>query len=153
MNNFVAAFTAGFVATIVLTVVMVIQSLLGLAPQADYIGMVTQFANERMQLQPSYPAAGWVINYFVGVVIYGACFSLYNYLVPKHRAVVNGIILSTIFWIIMMLIIMPTLGYGLFGITAGAVVPVVTLIHHFIFGAVLGLVYEKLHNPDADNLT
>ncbi|CAB3803547.1 hypothetical protein LMG28614_05846 [Paraburkholderia ultramafica] len=41
----------------------------------------------------------------------------------------------------MMIIMMPMAGAGLFGMALGMPAPVMTLVLHLVFGAVLGLVY------------
>ena len=43
----------------------------------------------------------------------------------------------------MMIVIMPMAGAGLFGMNMGVMAPVMTLMLHVIFGAVLGLVYGR----------
>lgn len=49
-------------------------------------------------------------------------------------------------WAIMMLMLMPMMGQGLFSmnIGVGIMAPIMTFILHVIFGAVLGFAYEKL---------
>ena len=44
-------------------------------------------------------------------------------------------------WLMMMIAVMPMAGAGLFGMNFGMVAPVMTLVLHIIFGAVLGGVY------------
>lgn len=43
----------------------------------------------------------------------------------------------------MMVMLMPMAGAGLFGMNLGVMAPVMTLVLHLIFGAVLGLSYAK----------
>jgi hypothetical protein len=42
-----------------------------------------------------------------------------------------------------MVAIMPMVGAGLFGLALGVMAPVMTLVLHLIFGAVLGWVYGR----------
>jgi hypothetical protein len=44
-------------------------------------------------------------------------------------------------WLWVMLIIMPAVGAGIFGLELGLVTPTATLILHWIYGAVLGGVF------------
>ena len=44
----------------------------------------------------------------------------------------------------MMLIVMPAAGAGLFGLNMGMMAPVMTLMLHAIYGAVLGFVFSRL---------
>ncbi|MEO8537343.1 MAG: DUF6789 family protein, partial [Betaproteobacteria bacterium] len=47
-------------------------------------------------------------------------------------------------WFLMMVIVMPMAGTGVFGLDLGMMAPVMTLILHLIYGAVLGGVYGAL---------
>jgi hypothetical protein len=43
----------------------------------------------------------------------------------------------------MMVVLMPMAGAGLFGMNMGVMAPMMTLVLHLIFGAVLGWVYGR----------
>jgi hypothetical protein len=58
--------------------------------------------------------------------------------------IAKGINFGIAAWVMMMLVIMPMAGVGLFGLKMGMMAPVMTLMLHVIFGAVLGSVYAKL---------
>ncbi len=51
-------------------------------------------------------------------------------------------------WIATMILVMPLAGAGLFGMNLGVAAPVMTLVLHVIYGAVLGGVYG-LERPEA----
>ena len=72
---------------------------------------------------------------------YGITFSLINTLLPGSF-IVKGIIIGVLGWLMMM--VMPMRGAGLLAMKMGMMAPVMTLVLHIIFGAVLGLVYKKL---------
>ena len=44
----------------------------------------------------------------------------------------------------MMVMVMPMAGAGLFGMKMGLMAPMMTLVLHLVFGAVLGWIYGKL---------
>ena len=48
-------------------------------------------------------------------------------------------------WLLMMIAVMPMAGAGPFGLKFGPMAPVMTLVLHAIFGAVLGGVYALEH--------
>jgi hypothetical protein len=50
-------------------------------------------------------------------------------------------------WLGMMIIVMPMAGAGLFGMNLGIMAPVMTLVLHVVFGAVLGAVYQMRAKP------
>jgi hypothetical protein len=150
MNSLAASWTSGFIATVVVSVFMVLQSVTGIASEASFIGIITQFANERMVIPGS--AVGWGVHFFVGVVIYGLVFALVNYLMRTRTGVIKGVMLVLMFWVLMNIAFVPMLGYGLFGFKQGAAIFLVTLVMHIIYGLALGLSYDKLHKPAADAL-
>lgn len=48
--------------------------------------------------------------------------------------------------VLSMLMVMPMAGVGMFGMNIGPMAPMMTLVRHLIFGAVLGWTYGKLHS-------
>jgi len=58
--------------------------------------------------------------------------------------VVQGIILGLIGWLVMMVVIMPMAGAGLFALNLGIMAPIMTATLHVIFGAALGYVFSLL---------
>lgn len=52
--------------------------------------------------------------------------------------------LGVIGWLAMMIMIMPVAGAGLFGMNFGVAAPMMTLMMHLVFGAVLGWVFARL---------
>lgn len=53
----------------------------------------------------------------------------------------RGMLFSIAPWLVMMIVMMPMAGAGFFGLNLGMAGPVMTLVLHLIFGAVLGAVY------------
>ena len=66
---------------------------------------------------------------------------LYAY-IPGSGAVQKGIVLGIAACLMMMVAVLPMAGAGVFGLNLGIMAPVMTLILHIIFGAVLGLVFQ-----------
>ena len=61
----------------------------------------------------------------------------------------KGLFLGGAAWLLMMIAIMSMAGAGLFGMNLGVMAPMMTLMHHPIFGLVLGLVFDKLPGAGA----
>jgi len=51
---------------------------------------------------------------------------------------------GTAAWLLMMIIVMPMAGAGLFGLGIGIGAPIATLVLHWVYGAVLGLTFSSL---------
>ena len=62
-------------------------------------------------------------------------------------------ILGFIGWLIMMVMMMPMAGAGMFGMKMGVMAPMMTLVLHLIFGAVLGWTYGKLMSNETPLLS
>jgi hypothetical protein len=126
---------AGFVATLVLSAIMVMKTMMGVMPALDLPKMIAG-----MMGQPGAPSIGWVVHFMIGIVIYGAAIALLDRRLPGSHTV-QGVTLAVIGWLIMMIMLMPMAGAGLFGMNMGLMVPMMTLVLHLIFGALLGGVY------------
>jgi hypothetical protein len=89
----------------------------------------------------SSPAVGWAMHFMLGTVLWGLLFA---WLEPKLRGEshwVKGMAFGIGTWLLMMIIVMPMAGAGLFGMQLGMMAPIMTLVLHLVFGAVLGGVY------------
>lgn len=143
MNPFTRGLVAGLSATLVLSALMLIKAALGIMPQLNIIAMLSWQANDLLGT-PTGPAVGWVAHFLIGTVLYGLVFTSINRVLPSSSYWIKGIYLAIIGWLLMMLFLMPMAGQALFGLRLGFAAPVMTLILHLIFGAVLGASYAKL---------
>lgn len=142
MNIYIRSMIAGFVATVVLSALMVMKGMMGLMPELDVIAMLGNMAHDMM----GFGGAGlaWLIHFMIGTVVWGILFALLYDILPGSGAVVKGVSFGVLAWLMMMFIPMPMAGAGLFGMTLGMMAPVMTLVLHIIFGAVLGGVFQVL---------
>jgi hypothetical protein len=134
MTNISSGLLAGFVATVVLSVLMAGKTMMGVMPEMDVIAMLSGMMGAPL-------AAGWIAHFVIGTVVWGAGFSILYDMIPGGSAIQKGIVFGVVDWLLMMILIMPMAGAGLFGMSLGIMAPVMTLVLHIIFGAVLGGVY------------
>lgn len=139
MNRITKGIVAGFSATVVLSVLMLMKSMMGLMPQLDIISMLSTMAGA-----PDTPLIGWVLHFVIGSVLWGVLFALISPMIPGRSEWLKGIAFGTAAWLLMMIMVMPMAGAGLFGSRFGMVAPVMTLMLHILYGAVLGAVYGAL---------
>jgi hypothetical protein len=144
-SNILKGVVAGFAATVVLSALMVMKSMMGLMPQLDVIAMLTKM------MGGSSHAVGWIAHFVIGSVVWGGLFTWLDPNLPGRAYWLNGVIFGVGAWLLMMVAIMPMAGAGLFGTNLGMMAPIMTLVLHMIFGAVLGGVYGA-ERPDALNL-
>lgn len=126
---------AGFAATIVLSIFMMMKQMMGMMPQMDVIAMLTKMSGA------STPLMGWVMHFMIGSIVWGGLFALLHDRIPGGSTIVRGIVFGIGAWLMMMVVVMPMAGAGLFGMNFGMAAPVMTLLLHIIFGATLGAVY------------
>ncbi|MEJ1991377.1 MAG: hypothetical protein P8X50_06565 [Maritimibacter sp.] len=140
MNNIKAGLVAGFSATVVLSALMVAKAMMGVMPKLDVIHMLSGMMGA--------PAAmGWIAHFMIGTLAWGGGFALLYGKIPGSGAVMKGIAFGVAAWLAMMIMVMPMAGAGVFGMAFGIMAPMMTLVLHIIFGAVLGVVYQVQPQP------
>jgi hypothetical protein len=134
MTNLKNGILAGFIATVVLSVMMVAKAMMGVMPQLDVIVMLSA-----MMGMPA--IFGWLAHFMIGSIAWGGGFAVLYGAIPGGNAIVKGVVFGIVAWLGMMIVVMPMAGAGLFGMAFGIMAPMMTLVLHIIFGAVLGGVY------------
>jgi len=139
MNKILAGMIAGLVATLVLSLLMVMKGMMGLMPDMNVIAMLAKQMG-------SGAAMGWAAHFMIGVIGYGLAYALVFSKLPFGGHMLRGLTLGVVGWLVMMVMVMPMMGAGLFGLQmpSAMMVPVATLMLHAIFGIVLGAVFGKL---------
>jgi hypothetical protein len=146
MNIFIKSIVAGFVATFALSIIMVMKATMGLMPELNVITMLSN-----MMSGPS--VVGWMAHFVIGTVVWGGTFAFLNRYLSGNVTVFTGIAFGAAAWLMMMVAVMPMAGAGLFGLGLGVVAPILTLMLHAIYGAVLALAFNRLPEFQATNAT
>ncbi len=134
MTNLTNGFLAGFIATIVLSVLLIAKTMMGIMPGLDVAAMLSAMMGAPL-------IVGWIGHFMIGTIAWGGGFALLYESIPGGSALIKGIVFGVAAWLAMMILIMPMAGAGLFGMNFGIMAPMMTLVLHIIFGAVLGGVY------------
>ena len=132
---------AGLVAVIAMTLLMRIAKKAGVMP-SDFnmpLMMGTKVLGEGAE-EEKREKAGKSMHLMMGVVV-GIIF---GYLKGSGLFLVSGVVgqavvLGIYLWLVMMVVVMPMMGKGLFGKEIGGKTPIMTLVVHLVFGLVLGL--------------
>ena len=127
---------AGFVATLVLSALMVMKVKTGLMPDLNVIAMLGHMMGSDM-------VAGWAAHFMIGSLVWGLSFAFFFDKLPGGSAWLKGIVFGMAAWLMMMLAVMPMAGAGIFGSHFGMMAPIMTLMLHAVFGAVMGAVYAQ----------
>ncbi|MBC7733928.1 MAG: hypothetical protein H7306_18875 [Bacteriovorax sp.] len=138
MSNIWKGLLAGLAATLVLSALMVMKATMGVMPELNLPKMIAG-----MMGSPDTPMLGWAVHFLIGIVGYGFAIALMNQRLPGASPTVHGVFIGVVGWLLMMIVVMPMAGAGLFGMNMGPMAPMMTLLLHLIFGAVLGWVYGK----------
>lgn len=137
---------AGFVATVALSAIMVMKSMMGVMPDVNVIKMMAGMIREKTGMTNTVPFA-WIMHFAIGTFAWGGLYSLLHGALPGS-SLIRGILFGVGAWLIMMLVVMPVTGEGLFGLNIGPHASFATLMLHLVFGAVLGTVYGRLVNDE-----
>ncbi|NCC22402.1 MAG: hypothetical protein EOM26_08060 [Alphaproteobacteria bacterium] len=143
MNVIARGFAAGFIATLALSVVMIAKQMTGIMPELSIIRLLSDLLNDLAAL-PAHPASGWGAHFAIGTLVWGGIFGTFNRAIYGQREITKGMALGVFAWVAMMFAVMPLAGAGLFGYGIDLMTPVVTLVLHLFYGAVLGSSYAWL---------
>jgi hypothetical protein len=127
---------AGLVATVPVALIAVMKQVMGLLPQLDLIGILTNMTGV------PWSGTGWVLLYVVGVVLGMGFASLDSHVSDATEAgeMLRGAFFGFLLWIILMIVFIPLYDNEGFGIPfAGGVLGTC-----LIFGVVMGLTYERM---------
>ena len=144
-STIASGIAAGLAATIVLSPLMIVKAMIGLMPELNVIAMLTDFAGA------SSPVVGWTVHFLIGTVGWGVLFALIHPFLPGDAYWLKGIVFGIAAWLLMMVLVMPMAKAGLFGMKLGIGSPVMMIVMHIIYGAVLGSVFglERPHRVQA----
>jgi hypothetical protein len=140
MKTITAGLVAGFVATVVLSAMMVAKTMMGVLPELDVAKMLGMMMGASETI-------GWLGHFMIGTIAWGGGFALLFNVIPGGSALLKGIVFGIAAWLGMMVMVMPMAGAGLFGMNLGIMAPMMTLVLHIVFGAVLGAVYQSRTAP------
>ena len=128
---------AGLAATVVLSMIMLMKGMMGLMPELNVIGMLAG-------MMKSSATIAWVAHFMIGTIIWGVLFAVVHEKLPGNSSLIKGIVFGIGAWLLMMIAVMPMAGAGMFGMKLGMMAPIMTMMLHAVFGAVLGGVFAKL---------
>ena len=133
---------ASLVGTIVLSAIMVMKQMAGMVPQMNPIADLVGIAHSLLGV-PAVPLVGWVLHFAIGVFVWGILFAVLHPTIPGSN-LIKGLIFGIGAWLLMMCIFLPMAGQGFFGTSVGMIIPVMALLLHLVYGAVLGITFGKL---------
>ncbi len=127
-------FSWGLLATLAMTIVMGLGMASGKAPMPDPIpiAIMKQLLGEVPQ--PVLMATGLIAHFLYGG-IFGA---ILGTLFEGQIKVWHGLVLGILLWVVMQVIVLPVIGWGIFGSGVTPKIAVATLVLHLVYGGVVG---------------
>ena len=120
---------AGFIATLMLSALH------------EPVTLVTESVGVRT------PVAGLLFHFFVGTLLWGGAFGfVHDYLFGPSW--LRGVVFASAAALIVMFGIAPLTGAGFLCLKLGLFAPVVVVLFHLTYGAILGGIYGKLIDTD-----
>lgn len=145
MSRFLAGLLSGVVATAIASIIMVLEMAPGLGSQLSLLDALAeisarQFGGGRNLL------AAWAAHLFVGTVVLGSVYAVLNPQ-PRGASLSRGTQFGMIVWLLMMTVVMPLAGKGLFGLADGVLPMLMALVLHLAYGVVLAHYYSQMLGP------
>ncbi|HEY7458684.1 MAG TPA: DUF6789 family protein [Xanthobacteraceae bacterium] len=127
---------AGVMGALVLSAYLLLNIETGWMPALDFVSLAGN-------LTGTGTTGGWVIHFLVGAML-GGLFAWLDPDLPGDSLRQRGMILAGLAWLLMMFLLMPLAGYGVFGLNQSVLLPVGALVLHMIFGLIMGGTYGWL---------
>jgi hypothetical protein len=149
MTTIKNAIMSGFIATFVVGSILLMKNAMKLFPDIHIAQTLSTIIG-----QPDHIVWGGVTFVLAGTVLLGLVYAWLAPRVPVRSRLIKGIVFGFIVWLLMMLILMPVAGAGIFGLHRSAVVPAFDLVITLIYGLVLAAMYtpdpgiKELANTD-----
>jgi hypothetical protein len=129
---------AGFVATVVLSALIMLFNAMGVLPQLDIVSLIDRLGSIGR-------TAAWVDHFIAGVLLWGPIYAGFDATTDERRPRwQRGLLFGVITWLAMMIIFMPVVGGGLFGLQIGIVEPIGMLFMNLVYGLVMALTFDFL---------
>lgn len=136
MNKRIACLLAAAIASVLLSALLWLKAYWQILPQLNIISVIAA----HLEIADG---AAWWLHGVVATLLYSVLFYWLNAHSADNNYVLRGIVVGLLGWLVIMLFIMPALGFGLFiaDISQGSLPAVATLIVHLCYGACLGTCY------------
>lgn len=129
--NVTRAIVGGFVGTLAMTTMMYLV--------APMMGVKMDIAGSLAGMLGAPWAVGLAMHFLNGSVIFPLIYTLVLFRYLKGGAVVRGITLGVVLWLMAQLLVMPMIGAGVFSSRMGGILAVAaSLMAHVVYGALLG---------------
>lgn len=138
-NRFIRGFEWGVVATVVMSALMLAGVSTGMSPMPKPIPLAIM----AQVFGPGTPQPVLMVLAVVAHLGYGgvwaAGFATYAWPITVWKGIGFGVLL----WLLMQILVLPFLGWGLFGSAVNPAIAVATLVLHVVYGATYGALMDR----------
>ena len=92
--------------------------------------------------EPSDLAVGWIAHLVVSIIVGGIGFALLSTRLPSRSFAIKGAAFGVLMWLLIMLVVMPLAGAGIFAAHQSGMAPIAMLVLYLIYGLILGQSYK-----------
>ena len=143
MYNKLRGLISGLVATVLVSIAIFIGHEFGIIPDLSILPEIEHSQYNPVGI-PVLPAIGWAVHFFIGTLIWSFIFALFAGKGSTYPARSHALWFSVLMWIVLMAVLMPIAGHGLFGLQAGYSVPMIALLFHLAWAWTISFVYDLL---------
>lgn len=129
----------GVAATVAMSLVMILGMVTGLSPMPKPIPVAVVASVLGDDLSPTALKVLGALSHLIYGGIWGAVLAA----VARPVTLWKGIALGLVLWLIMQIIVLPFLGWGVFGAAQSPMIAVATLVLHLIYGSMLGWLLDR----------
>lgn len=136
MHYIYKGMAAGLFAALAVGILLTLNAQVGFLPELDFVSLIGSMTGIGT-------VGGWILH-FAAAAIMGGFFAWLDPDLPGDNLRQRGMIFASLFWTLMVLLVLPLGGLGFLGFGEGPMLPLALLGLHLIFGAVLGGTYGWL---------
>lgn len=145
MSRFLAGVFSGVIATAVISIIMALELALGPGSQLSLIEALAEVFARHFGASANL-VLGWIAHVVIGIFVWGGVYALLNPQ-PTSNALSRGLQFGLIVWLLMMAVVMPLAGKGLFGLAEGVLPMLMALVLNLVYGLVLAHYYSQMLDP------
>lgn len=128
----------GTIATFAISAIVQMKNATGSLPDVHLLGAWSALVGE-----PTHLAAGWIAHLVVSIIVGGIGFALLSSKLPSRSFAIKGAAFGLLMWLVIMLVVMPLSGAGIFALHQSTMAPVAVLVLYLIYGLILGKFYSS----------
>ena len=128
----------GVVATFAISAIVQMKKATGSLPDVHLLNAWSALVGE-----PTHLAAGWITHLVVSIIVGGIGFALLSSKLPSRSFAIKGAAFGVLMWLMIMLVVMPLAGAGVFASHQSAMAPAAILVLYLIYGLILGQFYRS----------